>query len=364
MKVDFLIPVGERGGVEKVVNRTAVYLQRNGWSVRVVQFVWEGASWLDEEIAFYPLIRGREGHDLQELAGACADFWDEQELPDVILAVAWPYVSYIAKQALWLYGSRRQQEVFRPVVSRLGAEVGEYERAGFGGMEALGFADAHFCISDRIADDVRKGTGCPRVFRVYNPVVMQDGEASDTAFYDSGSLRLLYLGRLSAEKHPETILEALAGEGCASWSLDVVGDGEEGFKQELKKKAKQLDLFDRIRWHGWKDQPWTAVDHISALVLASEYEGFPSVAVEALARGIPVIAPPLSGITDIVVPGTTGYLFRVGHAEELAKILSFWSSGLLPAIGEDACKEAAAPYRYEVALGDFAKKLAACAELG
>ena len=38
--IDILLAVGEKGGVENVVNKNAVYLQQQGYCVRVMQFFW------------------------------------------------------------------------------------------------------------------------------------------------------------------------------------------------------------------------------------------------------------------------------------------------------------------------------------
>ena len=58
-KVDILMPVGEKGGVENVVGKTALYLTQRGFQVRVIQLVWEHVRWVPDGVAFYPLMEGR-----------------------------------------------------------------------------------------------------------------------------------------------------------------------------------------------------------------------------------------------------------------------------------------------------------------
>ena len=55
--IDFLVPLSGKGGVETVINRIAGYLKLCGYRVRVVQMVFDGPIWLDEDIEFYPLRR-------------------------------------------------------------------------------------------------------------------------------------------------------------------------------------------------------------------------------------------------------------------------------------------------------------------
>ena len=52
MTIDIVIAVAERGGVENVINDTALYLKEDGWIVRIVQLVWEGINWTREGILF------------------------------------------------------------------------------------------------------------------------------------------------------------------------------------------------------------------------------------------------------------------------------------------------------------------------
>ena len=86
MKVDILVAVGEKGGVENVINMTIPYLQEQGWEVRVVQLVWEGKEWTGEGIPFFPLIMGKDNHTLLEFREEYATFIKKQGRPDLILA--------------------------------------------------------------------------------------------------------------------------------------------------------------------------------------------------------------------------------------------------------------------------------------
>lgn len=52
MKVDIVIAVAERGGVENVICDTAIYLKNSGWKVRIIQLVWEGFCWTPSDISF------------------------------------------------------------------------------------------------------------------------------------------------------------------------------------------------------------------------------------------------------------------------------------------------------------------------
>ena len=148
--IDIVIGVADRGGVENVINMTGAYLIQHDLRVRVVQLVWEHHAWVDEGIEFYWLSDEREGWDIGGFAGAYADFLRSHDNPDLILATNWPYMSLIARKAIDMAG------VSCLIGSWLHNPIERYKAAGFGGIEALAYADFHLAISSKIAGDIYK----------------------------------------------------------------------------------------------------------------------------------------------------------------------------------------------------------------
>ncbi|GEO24718.1 hypothetical protein AAC03nite_05030 [Alicyclobacillus acidoterrestris] len=115
----------------------------------------------------------------------------------------------------------------------------------------------------------------------------------------------------------------------------MVGNPQE--KQRFIQFAKDAGILNRIEWLGWLDDPWEHLDSASVLVLTSDFEGFGLVLVEALCRGVPVVASNCPvGPSDIVQNGKNGWLFNPGDVDELARILKKISDGSmsLPSIEE------------------------------
>jgi len=95
-----------------------------------------------------------------------------------------------------------------------------------------------------------------------------------------------------------------------------------------------------------------------AIVPSDEPESFGLVAIEAFARGRPVVASAAGGLTEIVEPGETGWLFSPGDVDGLAAVISGLTRATVSAAGErardrfDACFTGAAfVRRWRAALG-------------
>jgi glycosyltransferase involved in cell wall biosynthesis len=77
-------------------------------------------------------------------------------------------------------------------------------------------------------------------------------------------------------------------------------------------------LTDRIRWCGKVEDTRSAYDRMDALLLPSERESFARVAIEAMARGVPVVASRVGGVPEAVRDGASGLLFDPGRLDEAA----------------------------------------------
>ena len=125
---------------------------------------------------------------------------------------------------------------------------------------------------------------------------------------------LVYVGRLSAIKNLESILEAVERSGA---TIAVIGGGTMGAdglpregEIEAGLKARFGDLDGRIRWLGGlphEDLPGY-INQAKALILCSFSEGLPRVMLEAFACGLPVIGSKVGGIASTVRQGETGWL--------------------------------------------------------
>jgi glycosyltransferase involved in cell wall biosynthesis len=108
-----------------------------------------------------------------------------------------------------------------------------------------------------------------------------------------------FVGRLSAEKGPDVLLEAIPHIN-ADVSVSFVGDGR--LRPVLVQRANVLRVEDRVVWHGITPDAGRLLAAFDVVVLSSRTEGTPVVLLEALSAGVPVVTTAVGGIPDVVSP--------------------------------------------------------------
>lgn len=147
-------------------------------------------------------------------------------------------------------------------------------------------------------------------------------------------LRLVSVGRMNPEKGYDVLLEALhrlAARGEERVTLEVIGDGVD--LEALRRRTMELGLAERCRFAGWVQQGAALnrrLDEADVYVLPSLTEGTPRALLEAMARGLPVLASEVGGVPALVredalvPPGNAAALSEaiarlIGAREELAQ---------------------------------------------
>ena len=132
-----------------------------------------------------------------------------------------------------------------------------------------------------------------------------------------GARRVLYVGRLSAEKNLPALVRAAAMlRGATPLRLVLVGAGP----QEAALRAQAVAGGVTLEFRGVVAQPelpgvYAGAD---AFVLPSFTEGHPKVLLEAMSAGVPVVASDCAGNRSLVADGRTGLLFDPHRPGDLA----------------------------------------------
>jgi glycosyltransferase involved in cell wall biosynthesis len=117
---------------------------------------------------------------------------------------------------------------------------------------------------------------------------------------------ILFLGRLSAKKSPDLLLQAfaivVASAGKKEVRLIFAGPDEDGMSENLRKLAIQLGVDGKVLLCGpvFENDKWSAYRDADVFVLPSQNENFGNTAAEAMAAGTPVIVTERCGIAPLL----------------------------------------------------------------
>ena len=187
---------------------------------------------------------------------------------------------------------------------RAGQELGRLARRA-----VLGVAVSELNRTDL----VREGFAATAVVPPLVDLPATNAETADRPARTVGA-RWLAVGRLAPNKAVEDTVAALLAyrqRFDPDARLDVVGKAAlPAYSTALRRYAADLGLADAVHFHGRVDdrQLAEAYDQADVLVVASEHEGFCLPVVEAMARGLPVVAFEEGALGEVL--GTAGLLLE------------------------------------------------------
>ncbi len=219
------------------------------------------------------------------------------------------------------------------------------------------WADYVIGNSQGVADDLSQATGLPRerIKILYNPVVTPEVREKARAplnhpWFESGQPSVvLAVGRLTKQKDFPTLIRAFAQVRQARpVRLLILGEGPD--RPALEALIKQLGLEDDVAMPGFVENPYAYMSRASLYVLSSRWEGLPTVLIEALYCGPPVIATDCpSGPREILADGQHGLLVPVGDVTALAQAIEAGLAGKTPHPTEESWH----PYSLEAVVDQY-----------
>lgn len=133
----------------------------------------------------------------------------------------------------------------------------------------------------------------------------------------TNEVRILAVGRFDKAKDYPNLLNSIAllrKQTTQKFRLDIVGDGE--LRPIIEALIAELDLKDIVTLLGKRSDIPALLNQANIFVLASQYEGLPTVVLEAMACQCYVVATNCGGTTEIM--GETGYIVPIQNSEALA----------------------------------------------
>ncbi|NJL86467.1 MAG: glycosyltransferase [Leptolyngbyaceae cyanobacterium SM1_1_3] len=216
-------------------------------------------------------------------------------------------------------------------------------------------ADSVVTVSQGARDDLQQWMNPTevKVEAIYNPVIAPDlyekaAIAVDHPWFQPGEPPvILGVGKLEPQKDFATLIRAFAQvRSQQPCRLAILGWGPD--QAELESLIADLGLTEAAALLGYVDNPYAYMARSAVFALSSAWEGLPTVLIEALALGVPVVSTSCeSGPEEILDQGKYGHLVPVEDSDAMAKAIASVLCGEYPAVPKDWLKQFEIPNSVE-----------------
>jgi len=188
------------------------------------------------------------------------------------------------------------------------------------------FSQADRCIvlSKAMAKQVRELTEDHPGLRLevlYNPVLLEALACPPRP--DRPDPQVLFMGEIGQRKGAWDLLAAIPRvlDRAPRARFRFCGNGD---ADDLRARVAAAGLAGSVEVSGWVsgDEKLRAYAEADLLCLPSYQEGLPMSVLEAMGAGLPVVATPIAGVPEAVIPGETGALVPPGDVPALADALT------------------------------------------
>lgn len=206
------------------------------------------------------------------------------------------------------------------------------------------WADAVVTVSRGAAKDLARLGVSQGVEVIYNPVVTPQlfqkvaEPLNNPWFAPEQPPVILGVGRLEVQKDFPTLIRAFAQlRKTRPARLTILGEGS--LRPDLERLVQELGLVEDVALPGFVANPYAYMGKAAVFVLSSLFEALPTVLIEAMATGTPVVSTDCeSGPSEILENGKYGKLVPVGDVEGLAGAIAStldepWDSEMLKGRG-------------------------------
>ena len=170
-------------------------------------------------------------------------------------------------------------------------------------LRAARRASAIVAVSTNVADRVlASGARRECVHLIRNAIDGASPQASAIEARDrlglTNGLNIGWIGRLSGEKGPDVMVEAMPYLADLNVTLSFIGDGPD--RPSLTEQVQRLGIAEHVRFHGRVPQAAGLLRTFDIVALSSRTEGTPMVILEAMAAETPIVATRVGGVPDIL----------------------------------------------------------------
>jgi glycosyltransferase involved in cell wall biosynthesis len=195
--------------------------------------------------------------------------------------------------------------------------------------------DGVIAVSDETARSFREVVGYrgDKLHVVFNavdveryPAAIDRDEVRARLGFGPGDHVMTMVGTFKRQKGHRYLVEAAANVIPRFPRLHVLLVGDGALAEETRERIEASGLIGRVRLLGTRRDVPELLAASDSFVLPSLWEGLPIALVEAMASRLPVIATEVSGTSQVMVDGETGWLVAPGDpaglSEAMAELLS------------------------------------------
>lgn len=193
--------------------------------------------------------------------------------------------------------------------------------------------DKVICVSNALSNNLQQKCSVDSV--VIHNMVSNRFFRFPKSVHQDGSFRFIAVGAMREVKRFDLLVEAFAlCHFPKNVSLAIVGDGEK--RRLVEKKIEECDVSRQVKLFGMRtpEEVNNLLCQSDCFVLSSKLETFSIVLIEAMAKGLPVIATRCGGPETFVRP-EDGILVPKENAEELANAMKKMIEHYLEYNGEE-----------------------------
>lgn len=169
------------------------------------------------------------------------------------------------------------------------------------------------------------GTFLPQQLRVIHNGIAVPKDPADRLYITSekphGTVRIGTVCRLVPVKGLDLFLESAAAvrDRYPQARFAILGEGP--LREELERRTKTLGIQSQIEWFAPREDPFPFYRSLDLYLNTSMHEGIPCSILEAMSVGLPVVAPRVGGIPEIVTDRETGLLVQERTGEAFAQAI-------------------------------------------
>jgi glycosyltransferase involved in cell wall biosynthesis len=165
------------------------------------------------------------------------------------------------------------------------------------------------CVSREMKESLIRQYGLPRenMRVIHNGIAAPPSDLS-AVNPENGAFHIGTVGRLVPVKDFDLFLEVVAQLKTteARVKFSILGDGP--LKQHLMRRAQELRIEDSVKFFPARPDPFPYYRSLHLFLNTSLHEGIPLTILEAMACGLPIVAPRVGGISEIIEDRKQGVL--------------------------------------------------------